>query len=134
MDPIAFIFASEDWAFAADDWNRIAVVAIKAWQSRRVRLFMGCLLFAFGVQPFCGRYDRTVLAPAQDGFVPICSLSLWERSRVRTRSLEIRGSGERCNWLARPSPQPSPKGRGRLYIGFRGFPFREPLGSNDVSL
>src|SRR5207244_13322407 len=44
MDPIAFVFASGVWAFAANAVNTIAVVAIKAWQSRRVRLFMGLLL------------------------------------------------------------------------------------------
>src|SRR2546425_7904767 len=74
IDPVPFVFASGAWAFAANAVNRIAGAAIKAWQSNRVRLFMGCLLFRFEVQPFCGRYDRTVIAPAQAEFVPICSL------------------------------------------------------------
>src|SRR5437016_12476364 len=44
-------------------------------------------------------------------FIPI-PLSHWERARVRVRSLEKKRKREMSSFLAKPSPQPSPIGRG----------------------
>src|SRR5437660_432400 len=45
-------------------------------------------------------------------FVNPIPLSHWERARVRVRSLEKERKREMSSFLAKPSPQPSPIGRG----------------------